>query len=202
MTLFDVIAGLILLVSAAIGFVRGATRELVTMLAFLIAAAMAVLSLRFTGPLARNVIDPDWAALAVAILIVFTLVYILLRVIGGRMTERVQQAESFSMVDRAIGVGFGLIRALVLLGVFNLVFNAATPAERSPAWVTDAVFYPLTEAAGKLLMAFAPKGSAVADAIKPAIERAVRQGSGETPDGEAYDERERSSVDELVEKAR
>ncbi len=202
MTLFDVIAGLVLLVSAVVGFARGATRELVTALAFLAAAAVSILALRFTGPLARNVIDPDWAALAVAILVVFALVYIALRVIGGRMTERVQQAQAFGMLDRAVGVGFGLIRALVVLGAFSLVFNAATPADRSPEWVKGAALYPLTEASGKLLMAFAPKGSAVADRIKPAIEQAVREGSGETPDGEAYDERERRSVDELVEKSR
>ena len=202
MTLFDVIAGLILLISALVGFVRGATRELVTVLAFLVAAAISLLSLRFTGPLARNAIDPDWAALAAAILIVFAIVYVGLRVVGSRLTERVQDAENFGMLDRAVGVGFGLVRALVLLGVFNLVFTAATPAERTPQWIKGAALYPLTQAAGKLLMGFAPKGSAVADKIKPAIEKAVRQGAGETPKGEAYDEGERDTVDDLVEKSR
>lgn len=202
MTLFDVIAGLIIVVSALVGFVRGATRELVTVLAFLIAAGLAIMALGLTGPLARNVIDPDWAALAAAIMVVFTLVYIGLRIVGGRLTERVQQAQTFGMLDRAIGVGFGLIRALVLLGAFALVFNAATPTERKPDWVKDAALYPLADAAGKMLTGLAPKGSAVAEKIKPAIEKAVREGSGETAKGEAYDEGERQSVDELVEKSR
>ena len=41
MTQFDLIAGLIILASVAVGFVRGATRELVTALSFILAAALS-----------------------------------------------------------------------------------------------------------------------------------------------------------------
>src|SRR5690606_13008082 len=114
---------------------------------------------------------------------------------GSRLTAQVHDAEAFNMLDRAIGVGFGLIRALVLLGAFGLLFNAATPPDRKPAWVEGAALYPLTETAGNLLVSLAPKGSAMTDAIKPAIEKAVREGNGSTPQGEAYDDRERETVD-------
>jgi len=53
------------------------------------------------------------------------------------------------MLDRAVGTGFGLVRALVLLGGFSLLFNMATPRETAPGWVTGAVLYPLTEASGR-----------------------------------------------------
>jgi len=204
MTLFDVIAGLILLVSAFIGFVRGATRELMTVLAFIVAAALSILLLRFTGPLARSAIDPDWAGLGVAILIVFVIFYIALRVLGARLVERVHGIDSLGTLDRVVGVGVGILRALVVLGAFNLVFLAATPEEREPSWVTGAALYPLTEAAGKVLKALAPEGKAVAGKIGPAIEKAVRDSAGdtETPEGEGYNSGERSSQGGLVEKSR
>ncbi len=55
-TLFDLGAGLILLVSGIVGFVRGATREVTTVVAFVLAAVLSVLALRFTGPIARHAI--------------------------------------------------------------------------------------------------------------------------------------------------
>ena len=51
-------------------------------------------------------------------------------------------------------------------------------------------------------MAFAPQGEAAAGRLRPAIEKAVRAGNGETSGEEGYSESELRSVDELVEKSR
>src|SRR5665213_2939658 len=83
MSLFDYIAGAVLLVSGLIGFARGATREVTTVIAFVLAAIVAVFALRFTGPIARHAIHTAWIANTAAILILFILAYIVLRMIGG-----------------------------------------------------------------------------------------------------------------------
>lgn len=201
MTLFDLFAGLVLLVSAGVGFIRGAVREMVTVMAFVLAAVGSLVALRVTGPMAREVIDPDWAGTAAAVLILFVALYILLRVIGAGLTERIRSVQGLSSIDRAIGLGFGLIRALLVLGVFNLLFTAATPKERIPGWIEGAALYPLTEASADVLRRFAPQGGALASSIGPAIERAVRQGEEPTV-GPGYDTQDRSQVDDLVEKTR
>ncbi|WP_269716820.1 CvpA family protein [Caulobacter sp. NIBR2454] len=198
MTAFDVIAILILLVSGAIGFARGAMRELVTMGALLVAGAVAIFGLRLTGPVFRSFIDPAWAGTTAAVLVVFVLLYILLRLIGANLTQRIHAAQSLGMLDRSIGVGFGLIRALVVLGAFNLVFHAATPEERTPRWVTNSVMWPLSEVSGAVLKSLAPKGGKMAGQLAPAIEKAVRDGASD----EGYDADQRRSVDDLVEKSR
>ena len=64
MTLFDVIAAIVLLVSALIGFSRGAVREMINVAAFLLATLGAAYLLRFTGPPARAMVHPTWAATA------------------------------------------------------------------------------------------------------------------------------------------
>ena len=206
MTLFDVIALLILLASGLVGFLRGAAREVITVVAFLLAVALAVLSLRFTGPIARHTVHPNYLANALAILVVFVIAYAALRLLGSHLTRKIQSAETLGMADRIIGVGFGLIRALVALGVFYLVFNAATPSDRVPHWIKDAAFYPLSASSGHVLMALVPKGSVMASKVAPVLEDAVREGgSDQTPppsEGQGYDEGSRRRVDELVEKAR
>jgi membrane protein required for colicin V production len=199
-TLFDLIAGLILLVSALVGFVRGGVRETVTIVAFVLAAVGALLALRLSGPLARSAIDPDWLGMALAVLVVFVALYVVIRIAASRLTKKIHQNEALGPIDRTIGVAFGLIRALIVLGVFNLLFNATTPADRAPKWISGAALYPLTSASADVLKRFAPEGGKVAEKLGPAIERAVKEG-GETP-GEGYDARERGKVDDLVEKAK
>ena len=202
MTQFDLIAGLIILASVAVGFVRGATRELVTALSFILAAALSLIMVRYTGPMFRPLIDPDWVAVLVAILVVFLIAFVALRLLGGRISHGLLETQAFGTVDRGVGVGIGLVRAIVVLGAFSLLFSAATPEQRRPKWITGAALYPLTTASGKMLMAFAPQGQAAAGKIRPAIEKAVREGTGETPADEGYSDSERKSVDDLVEKSR
>ncbi len=211
MTLFDLIALCIILGSALIGFVRGAIREVMTILAFFLAALIAIFALRFTGPLSRKLIDPDWAATALAVVLSFVLAYIALRLSGSYLTKKVHNIETLGALDRSVGVGFGLLRALVLLGVFYLVFNAATPPERVPRWISHAALYPLAKLSATGLRALAPEGSAVADRLGPSLEKAVREGAGDkkaqssaNPSGKGtgYDEQSRKDVDALVEKNR
>ena len=70
MTLFDIIALSLLGVSALVGFVRGALREVTTVVAFVIAAFAAVFGLRFAGPLARAALHPAWLGNVTALLVV------------------------------------------------------------------------------------------------------------------------------------
>lgn len=203
LTQFDFIAGPLLLVCAIYGFTRGATKELMTVLAFLAAAILAVVSLRFTAPAGRALIDPDWAGVGIALLFIFGLAYIALRLLGAGLERRIHETQTMGMLDRAVGTGFGLVRALVLLGAFSLLFNMATPRETAPGWVTGAVLYPLTEASGRILRAFAPSGLAVAKTVAPKLEKAVRDGAAAPEPGEkGYRAEERDAVDDLVEKTR
>jgi membrane protein required for colicin V production len=174
MTFFDIIAALVLIVSAIVGFVRGATKELMTVLAFLGAAIVSVAALRFTAPLARQAIHPDWAAVAVAIAAIFILAYILLRLLGNQLARGVHESDSMGVLDRAVGMGFGLIRALVILGVFNLLFNMAVGSAQPPQWVERSKLFPLSATAGRILHAFAPNGLAFAGKVAPVVEKAVR----------------------------
>ncbi|MEJ0067132.1 MAG: CvpA family protein [Caulobacteraceae bacterium] len=96
MTLFDFIAVIILLVSGVVGFARGATREVMTVLAFVLAVVIAVFSLHYTGPIARRAIHQGFLANAVAILVVFAVAYILLRIAGAGLTRSIHQAEALA----------------------------------------------------------------------------------------------------------
>jgi membrane protein required for colicin V production len=203
---FDIIVAAILVVSAGLGFIQGATREMVSVMSFLIAAVAAIYGLRITGPIGRAMIDPDWAGTVAAMALTFIIVFATLRLLGAGFVKGVQQAPVLGFLDRTIGLGFGLVRAFVFLGACNLAFTAATPASLRPKWLESATFYPMTSAAADVLRAFAPKGLDMAGKLTPALGDAVREGS-ENPrrdsrDRGSYDARERGGIDDLVEKSR
>src|SRR5665213_3585570 len=141
MTIFDLIALIILTASTAIGFVRGGAREMVTVVAFILAAVIAIVGLRVSGPVARHAIHIGFLANAVAVLVVFAVAYALLRLAGRRLTRRIPGADAGSRLDRGLGALFGLVRGVVALGVLSLLFTVATPPERTPRWVKHAALY-------------------------------------------------------------
>jgi membrane protein required for colicin V production len=175
--LFDLGAGLIILVSVAIGWMRGGTREVATVAAIIVAAIVALFALRFSGPIARHAIATPWLANIVAILIVFAAVYILLRVAASALTRRIHQTGGLGGVDRAIGAGFGLVRALVILGIANLTLNAITPPDRMPTWISHAFLYPISTMSADALKAFAPQGAKLAGQVAPAVGKAITSGA-------------------------
>jgi len=180
-TAFDLAALLILAVSALIGFSRGAVHEIVTLVAFTFAAVTAVFLLPFTGPLARHVVHPAWAGAAAAVVVVFVVAYVAVRVIGAAITTHLH-ASSFGVVNRTGGALFGAVRAGVLLAAFALVFNAVTPRDMQPSWITGGLTWPLARAGGQALASVAPHGLRMAGGLSRSMGEGVKKGFSASDD--------------------
>lgn len=176
MTGYDVAAVLILLASAAAGWVRGATREVITLLSFVLAALIALIALPLTAPIGRGFVDPDWAGVMAAALVSFLLVYFGVRLFGSQLSRRAQAHPRLGGVDRFLGVFVGAARGLVLLGAVHLVIVAALPGEKTPGWLTGASLYPVSAAGARLIQIVLPEIGRGVDAIAPVVESSVREG--------------------------
>jgi membrane protein required for colicin V production len=214
MSLFDIIAGLLLVVSAIIGLARGATREVTTVMAFLAAAVIAVFGLRFTGAIAAHTMATPWMANVAALLVTFVAVYIVLRIIAGMLSRGVQRTV-LSGPDRVLGGGIGVARGLIAVGACLLLVDAALPPQQMPSWITGAKLYPVADASASLLRAFAPQGWKLAGEVAPGVASAIMGAPQTMQDdppndspavragyGSGYSERQRKALDVLVEKSR
>jgi membrane protein required for colicin V production len=172
-TQFDLIALLILAASCLIGFARGALRELTTVIAFVLAVAIALVSLRLTGALARHWLHPAWLGNVVALVVGFVVSYLAIRIAGAGITRGVHEVHALGWIDRIAGVGIGLFRGFVVLGVFQMAFTAATPRERMPQWISHAALYPAASASAEALKALEPSGLALVGKLAPALKQAV-----------------------------
>jgi membrane protein required for colicin V production len=167
---------------------RGAVRELVAMFAFTLAAIASVFLLPVSGPIARHSIRQHWAANGAAIVLTFLIVYILVRLLGGWLSKALQSQSTLGTLDRGVGLGFGVVRALVLLGAFYLVFNGATPAYLVPTWISDGALYPLSRVSGQALQAVAPKGLHAAGGFGRVLQEKALNGGNADEDATAGDQ--------------
>lgn len=181
---FDMIVLAILLASAGLGYLQGAVKELVSLVALVLALAAAILGLRHLEPVIQARLDPDWAAAPLAFLLLFAAAYLLLRFLGNGLSGSVRQARLLNALDRALGFGFGLVRAILFLGVCNLLFTAATPEGQKPAWLQGSIFYPLTERSAGLIRGLAPKGLDFAGRWAPRVGDVVEDALGKTGEGD------------------
>lgn len=176
MTGFDVIAILVILASAAAGWVRGGTREVITLVSFVLAAFLALVALPVTAPIGRGLIDPDWAGTIAAAIVSFLLIYFGVRIFGSALSKRAQAHPHLGGVDRFVGVFVGAGRALVLLGAIHLVVVAALPGEKTPRWLTEAALRPLTAGAARAIQIVLPGIGRGADALTPVVSSSVSKG--------------------------
>ena len=217
MTLFDLIAGAILLISALVGYSRGAVRELVTVCAFGLATMAALFLLPLSGPIGRHTFHPSWVGNTAAIVVVFLIAYVGFRWLGGWVASYLHKQAALSVIDRSIGLAFGVVRALIFLGLFYIVFSAATPPELVPGWISRGALFPLARASGEALGTFAPTGFKAASRLGAPLEDAVKDGVTTTPDetvaprpkparhrpkAAAYGDSARDALDTVVERTR
>ena len=206
LTQFDLIVLVLLAISAAIGFARGAMREIVALAALLAGAAVAIFTLHDSAPIVWRFIHPDWLGTAAALLGVFLAAYLLVRLLGGLAARQIQETHFLGVLDRSIGLAIGLARGLIVLGALNLMFNAATPKDLQPHWIVGSTTWPLAQNMGRLLISLAPRGLDIAGRLKPAFDRAVHSSAHDAMDdrlkSEGYDARQRGEIEDLVEKSR
>jgi membrane protein required for colicin V production len=187
---FDIIVLILLAVSAAIGFFRGAVREVFALAALVVAAGLAVFGLPVFGPVFRDFAKPDWLGTVAALVMVFGVAFIALRLIGAGIARHVQKTQMLGFLDRSLGLLIGLGRGLIVLGALFLMFTAATPEDLRPSWITGAKTWPLAANMGRLLDELAPKGLDVAGRLTPAFDNAIEQGSGDRSATGRYEARE------------
>lgn len=195
MTQFDFLVLGLLGVSAAVGFARGAVREVFALAALVVAAGLAVLGLPVFAPMVRDVVQPGWLGTVAALVLVFVVAFVALRLIGAGVARQVQNTQMLGFLDRSLGLLIGLGRGLIVLGALYLMFNAATPEDLRPRWMTGAQTWPIASNMGRLLESLAPQGLDVAGRLKPAFDRAVGEGSGDRTATDGYEAREPASTD-------
>lgn len=167
----DILVIAVMLISAAISFLRGFIRETLTILGVVGGAFASYLG----GPLALPVVE-GWLGieegaepqrlfdvipytLLADILTyggIFIVVVVVLSFISHIMAEAVRSL-GLGAVDRTLGVVFGLVRGLVVLGLLYLPFHLILDKEQKIAWFGGSKTHFYLEQTAEVMAGYLPE---------------------------------------------
>jgi len=158
LTALDVIVFVALAGGAVQGFRKGFVQEALSLIAWLLAIVVVTVFHAFVVALIEPYVGAGTGAVVLAFLLTFGIPFLL----GGWLSRKIGGRARNSIIapfDRALGVGLGLAKGLLLATVLfllgALVFDTIYGRDQArPAWMTDSRTYPLLSASGAAISEF------------------------------------------------
>jgi membrane protein required for colicin V production len=165
MNLFDAVIAAAAVAAVVVGFSSGLLRSLATILAYLIAAPLAVAFAPYvTAALGQSGVTPGqaWIGLVVAFVVLGVSIGSLLRTVIGEFT-----GPDAGLFDRIAGAVLGAVRIFLIAVLIVVIFDRLIPADRQPSFLIGSRLRPyLSEAGRRGLQSLPPEVEDYIDRIK------------------------------------
>jgi membrane protein required for colicin V production len=153
MNTFDAIVIAVTLIAVVTGFMSGLLRSLTAILAYLIAAPIAVsLTPRLTALIFGQSgipTDKTWIALFTVFIGLGLLISALLRGLVDELAGDEIGMDEIGMFDRLAGGVLGAVRILLVAVLIVIVFDRLIPADREPGFLVGSKLRPYLSDAGR-----------------------------------------------------
>jgi len=154
-TLIDVLVVLVIILSTIYAAYRGFVNETLSIFAWAAAAFATLYFAPAIAPFLRARMSTPLVGTIVAYAGIFLVVLIPLSFISFRFSENVKNSP-VGAVDRALGVVFGFVRGLAIVGVAYIVFSMFVPVHNHPHWIRDARLLPVIRGSADVLLTLVP----------------------------------------------
>src|SRR5271167_1248599 len=153
-TLLDIILIVVMLISGLLAMVRGFMREVLSIVAWVLAAGATLYAYAKLLPLAKQYFNNDIVAAVAVVGGVFLLTLLIVSVVTVRISDMVLDSR-VGALDRTLG--FLLGRGLVIVVVAFMFFNWLVPDRSQPEWVRSAKSRVVLTGTGQWLMSMLPE---------------------------------------------
>lgn len=196
----DIAVVAVLIVSTILAVARGFVRETLSILAW---AAAAIATLYFGPPLASYLatrVSTPLLGPVLAFAGIFLVVLIPLSFVSFRLSERVRRSP-VGTLDRSLGVPFGIVRGLALIGIAYLAISLVIPVRAQPDWLTQARLLPLIQRSSDVILSLIPSRTHLPDAVTaigPHHTKSHESTAGAQQTGKTYEADVRRALDHLI----
>jgi len=171
---FAIIA--VVALSAIFAFARGFVREVLSIIAWVGAAAITLYGFNRVYAITMRFVTTPLLADLIAGAGLFLLSLIILTIMTGYLA-RFADSGALSPINRTLGLIFGLARGVVLVSLAYLVVDVSLPQNDRPPWIKEAKSERFLAKGADLLRTALPeslqvKSTGVADDARRALERA------------------------------
>jgi len=154
-TALDIVVILLILASAGYAAWRGFLSETLTIFDWAAAAFGCLYFGPYLIPMMRGLVATPWIATLLAYAVVFLIIFIPLSFLSHRFSESVKNSP-IGPLDRAMGVVFGVVRGLVMVGLVYLAYTYFVPVREQAAFVREAHTLPMIQATGDVILSLVP----------------------------------------------
>jgi membrane protein required for colicin V production len=163
--LLDLILIGIMIISGLLALMRGFTREVLSLVAWGVAALAALGSILSPELLAmaQQYLQPEIVAKIALAGGVFLIVLLIMSLISVRIADWVLDSAAGAF-DRTLGFVYGVARGLLLVVIAYLFYIWLVPKERHEDWIRTARLLPVVEEVGTVILSFLP--SDIADVLR------------------------------------
>jgi membrane protein required for colicin V production len=197
-TFIDFLVVAVIIISASYAAYRGFLNETLTIFSWAAAAFATLYFGPWLVPMARTMIAAQWLAPFAAYAGVFMVVFIPLSFMGHRFSQTVKNSP-IGPLDRALGIAFGVVRGLIIVGLGYLAFTYFTPVRDQPEWLLTARTLPLMQESARVMLAAVPNQTP-RDFVTAAPDRQDRLGDLIREQNEAVPEKRASNPPQKGEK--
>ena len=155
-TLLDIILIVVMLISGLLAMVRGFMREVLSIVAWVLAAGATLYAYSKLLPFAKQYFNNDIVAAVAVVGGVFLLTLLIVSVVTVRISDMVLDSR-VGALDRTLGFLFGLGRGLVIVVVAFMFFSWLVPDRSQPEWVRSAKSRIVLTGTGQWLMSMLPE---------------------------------------------
>jgi membrane protein required for colicin V production len=154
LSILDLVVIGVVLISALLAAVRGLTREVLAIVAWVVAAAAAWFLHPLVLPFIKQHLSNPNIALVAGIGAIFIATLIIVSIITVRVSDLILDSR-IGALDRTLGFGFGAARGF-LICVIGWVFLAWLVQGKTPEWASAARTRPMLESTGNTLVTMLP----------------------------------------------
>ncbi|MDR1475794.1 MAG: CvpA family protein [Holosporales bacterium] len=150
----DAFVGFVVFVSLVIGWIRGATREIFSVISWIGGIYLTVLFFPQAKGIARSHIDHGLIADFVTACVLFIIFLTLLSLLNYFFSNFVKKS-ALNTTDKALGGVFGIARAAVLLAIVDIVLFQYVLTE-TPEWVKHSKTHPIISSVSNFIILVLP----------------------------------------------
>src|SRR4029078_2659444 len=154
-TLLDVVLICVMLISGLLAMVRGFMREILSIIAWVLAAGATLYAYAKLLPLAKQYFNNDIVAAVAVVGGVVLLPLLIVSILTVRLSDMVLDSR-VGALDRTLGFLFGLGRGLIIVVIAFLFFAWLVPDRSQPDWVRGAKSKIVLQGTGRWLMSMLP----------------------------------------------
>lgn len=177
-SIFDLVVLGVVFISAILAAVRGFTREVLAIGAWVAAGLAALFFHPQLVPIVREHISHPIISLVVAIAAIFLVTLLVVSFLTVRLSDLVLDSR-IGALDRSLGFLFGAARGILICIIGYQFFAWLVPEKMQPEWAKTARTRPMLHNAGEGLIAMLPEN--LDRTISELRKRGTGAADGETP---------------------